>query len=128
MIQFLRRKLRVLLLDDDRSIQKLVATLLRRDGLRVDVVDHGNRAIEAIDGKRYDAILLDLMMPHEGGMTVIRHLREHDPSVLQRVILLTATPESVLKAISRDVAGVIRKPFQPEELVSTVRGVAGKKN
>ena len=125
MIQFLRRKPRVLLLDDDRSIQKLVATLLRREGLRVDVVDHGHRAIEAIGRNKYDAILLDLMMPHEGGMTVIRHLRENDPPALQRVILLTATPESVLKTIAGDVAGVVRKPFQSEDLVSVVRAVAG---
>ncbi|HUP46317.1 MAG TPA: response regulator [Thermoanaerobaculia bacterium] len=123
MIQFLRRKPRVLLLDDDRSMQKLMATLLRRGGLRVDVVDHGHKAIDAIGQVRYDAILLDLMMPHEGGMTVIRHLRENDPEALQRVILVTAAPESVLKTIAADVAGVVRKPFQHDDLVSTVRAL-----
>jgi DNA-binding response OmpR family regulator len=123
MFGFLKSKARVLVLDDDVSMQKLVAMLLRRDGLRVDVVDHGKDAIKAIGKEKYDAILLDLMMPHEGGMTVIRHLRETSPDVLQRVILLTATPEAVLKGIAREVAGVVRKPFKPDELVSTVRGI-----
>ena len=107
-------------------MQKLMATLLRREGLRVDVVDHGNKAIEAIQDIRYDAILLDLMMPHEGGMTVIRHLRENDPDALRRVILVTATAESVFRTIAGEVAGVVRKPFQAEDLVSAVRGVTAK--
>ena len=126
MFGFLKSKARVLVLDDDVSMQKLVAMLLRREGLRVDIVDHGKEAIKAITRQRYDAILLDLMMPHEGGMTVIRHLRENTPDVLQKVILLTATPESVLKGIAREVAGVVRKPFKPDELVSTVRGIVAR--
>ena len=125
MIQFLRRKPRVLLLDDDASMRKLVALLLRREGMRVDVVDHGNRAIDALRKTSYSVVLLDLMMPHEGGMTVLRQLREHDPSLLQRVILLTATPESVIRNIAADVAGVVQKPFQPQDLVASVRRVAG---
>ena len=123
MLPFLKKKKRVLVLDDDVSMQKLVATLLRRDGHRVDVVGKGSLAIESIEVGRYDALLLDLMMPHEGGMTVIRHLRETHPEMLQRVILLTATPESVLKTISGEVFGVVRKPFDHSELIETVRKV-----
>jgi CheY-like chemotaxis protein len=124
-IQLLKRKPRVLLLDDDRSMQKLMSTLLRRDGLRVDIVDNGNEAIERLKDSKYDAILLDLMMPYEGGMTVLRHLRENDPDALRRVILVTATPESVLKNVAVGVAGVVHKPFQAEDLVATVRGLIG---
>ena len=107
-------------------MQKLVSTLLRREGWRVDVVDQGNEAIRALARVRYNAVLLDIMMPHEGGMTVIRHLKDRDPDVLQRVILLTATPESVLRTIAADVAGVVHKPFQPDELVSAVRELMGR--
>ena len=123
MISIFRRKSRVLVLDDDVSMQKLVSMLLKREGLKVDVVDHGNQAVEAVDRTRYDVILLDLMMPHEGGMTVISHLKEKNPDLLKRVILLTATPKAVLKGIARDVAGVVRKPFKHEELVETVLNV-----
>lgn len=117
----LKSKPRVLLLDDDPSMQRLVATLLRRDGLRVDVVGKGLQAVEKLDQQQYDAILLDLMMPHEGGMTVIKVLREKSPQLLQRVILLTATPASVTKSIEKEVFAVVRKPFEAEALVATVR-------
>ena len=116
---------RVLLLDDDASIQRLVSTLLKRDGYRVTVVDSGRAAIEALKKKKFDVFLLDIMMPHEGGMTVIRHLREHAAGELKRVILLTATPTAVLKSVDKDVFAIISKPFVAEELIETVRRVNG---
>jgi len=67
MIDFLKKP-RVLLLDDDPSIQKLVAMLLRREGFRVDVVSTGKQAIEKIGSFDYDALLLDLMTPPSVGV------------------------------------------------------------
>ena len=119
-----RKSKRVLLLDDDTAIQRLVTTLLKRAGFRVDSVNRGSKAIEALAGDTYDAILLDLMMPTEGGLTVVKHLRKENPELLKHVLLLTATPESVLKNVQRDVAGVVRKPFTSEELVGAVKRVA----
>ncbi|HEY3052874.1 MAG TPA: response regulator [Thermoanaerobaculia bacterium] len=121
---FRRKKLRVLLLEDDVSMQKLVSALLRRKGHRVDVVDSGTKAIEAIDREEYGVLLLDVMMPTEGGVTVLRYLRQHKPELLQRVILLTATAETVLKSISKDVFAVVRKPFDPDHLIATVNRLA----
>jgi CheY-like chemotaxis protein len=116
---------RILLLDDDASMQRLVSTLLRREGFRVTVVGKGLDAIEALKRTKFQAILLDLMMPHEGGMTVIRHLRETNAAMLQRVIILTATPAAVLKSVEKDVFAVVRKPFDPPELVDAVKRLTG---
>lgn len=124
MFTFGKRKPHVLLLDDDPAIQRLVGTLLRRAGYRVDTVDKGLKAIDALERATYDVVLLDLMMPHEGGVTVVKHLRENQPDALKRVLLLTGTPESVTKKIERGVAGVVRKPFTSEELLAEVKRVA----
>ncbi|HXG59312.1 MAG TPA: response regulator [Thermoanaerobaculia bacterium] len=115
-----KRRGRVLLLDDDAAMQRLVQRLLAREGYRVDVVSKGRDAIDAIARDDYVAMLLDLMMPHEGGMTVIRHLRETNPELLRRVVVLTATPAPVLKAIEREVYAVVHKPFTPEQLAETL--------
>ena len=117
---FKRRK-RILLLDDDLSIHRLVTRLLGRQGFRVDVFLTGNQAIAALRRQQYDVLLLDLMMPHEGGMTVIRHLRENDPPSLKRSILLTASPDSLIDALSGEVKTVVQKPFKPQELIDAVR-------
>jgi DNA-binding response OmpR family regulator len=125
MLRLLKPRARVLLLDDDASIQKLISILLRRNGYAVDVVSSGALAIEHIARTSYVAMLLDLMTPTEGGLTVIKHLREKKPALLSRVILVTASPDSVLRSIDSDVKAVVRKPFQAEELLATVRRVAG---
>jgi CheY-like chemotaxis protein len=117
---FKRRK-RVLLLDDDASMHRLVARILGGSGFRVDVFLTGNQAIAALGRHRYDVILLDLMMPHEGGMTVIRHLRLNDPTTLKRSILLTASPDSLIDALSGEVETVVQKPFEAQQLIDAVR-------
>jgi DNA-binding response OmpR family regulator len=117
---FKRRK-RVLLLDDDLSMQRLVARILGNQGFRVDVFLTGNQAIAALGRQQYDVILLDLMMPHEGGMTVIRHLREKDPLMLKRSVLLTASPDSLINALSGEVETVVQKPFEAQHLIDVVR-------
>jgi DNA-binding response OmpR family regulator len=117
---FKRRK-RVLLLDDDPSMQRLVARILGNEGFRVDVFLTGSQAIAALKREKYDVLLLDLMMPHEGGMTVIRHLRQNDPQMLKRSILLTASPDSLIGALSGEVSTVVQKPFEPKQLIDAVR-------
>jgi two-component system phosphate regulon response regulator OmpR len=117
---FKRRK-RVLLLDDDPSMQRLVARILASEGFRVDVFLTGSQAITALATETYDVLLLDLMMPVEGGMTVIRHLRMKNPAMLKRSILLTASPDSLIDALSGEVSTVVQKPFEPKQLIDAVR-------
>jgi len=116
----LRRKSRILILDDDVSIRKLVSMILKREGYRVDTVDSGRQAIEAAEKNDYAALILDIMMPTEGGMTVVQHLKRHHPELLERVVLLTGTPDSVLKTIAKDVFAVVKKPFETRDLVDTI--------
>ena len=123
MLPRFRKKRRVLVLDDDPSMQRLVRLLLERAGYRVDVVDKGNAAIDAIARHSYDAMLLDLMMPNEGGMTVIKHLRVHRPSLLRRTIVVTSTADSVLRTIDSGVSAIVRKPFVADELIAAVKKV-----
>ena len=125
MLRRLRRK-RVLLLDDDPSMQRLVSALLKRGGYRVDTFLTGREAIAALDREGYDVLLLDLMMPHEGGNTVIRHLRANNPTLLDRALLVTASPESVVATLAKQVAGVVKKPFDSAELLGAVKRVAGE--
>src|SRR3954454_17762704 len=84
---FKRRK-RLLLLDDDPSMQRLVARILGNEGFRVDGVLTGSHAIAALERENYAGLLLDLMMPVKRGMTVIPSLRGKNPPMLKRSTLL----------------------------------------
>src|SRR5258708_1524685 len=124
LIALFKKRKRILLLDDDPSMQRLAKAILLREGFRVDVFLTGRQAMAAIAGRKYDALLLDLMMPHEGGLTVIRHLREKNPALLRRVLLFTASTNAVVAMFERDVAGVVSKPFLEADLVRAVRAIA----
>ncbi len=122
-MRFLKHKSRVLLLDDDPSMQRLVSALLQREGYRVDVFLTGRDALRSIEANEYDVLLLDLMMPHEGGVTVIRELQAKKPELLKRAIVLSASPQSVINTVENQVAGVVRKPFEPRQLIGAVRRI-----
>jgi CheY-like chemotaxis protein len=122
-MSLLKRKARLLLLDDDPAMQRLMVAVLRGAGYRVDVVSAGTPAIEKLSRVEYAALLLDLMTPTDGGMTVIRHLKATRPELLRRVLLVTASPESLLRSVAPDVAGVVQKPFETAELLATVERV-----
>ena len=120
---FLKRKPRVLLLDDDPSMQRLVASLLKRAGYRVDVFFTGRDALRSLEARDYDVLLLDLMMPHEGGMTVIRELSKKKPEMLERSLVLSASSQSVIGSVRGEVAGVVKKPFEPADLIAAIQQV-----
>ncbi len=101
-------------------MQRLIAALLRREGHRVDIVSEGSKALERIERFDYQGLLLDIMTPTTGGMTVIRHLRESDPKMLRRVVLITASPRGVLKSVEHEVYAIVHKPFDAPSLVQTV--------
>lgn len=103
-------------------MQRLVAALLRSLRVKVDVFGNGRAVIARIaaEGHQYDALLLDLMMPHEGGLSVLRNMRSHHSSLIGRVILLTGSGSGVTDPWSELVFAVIHKPFNAATLLSTV--------
>ena len=114
---------RVLVLEDDTMMQKLVVRLLRSLHVRADIFGAGRDVVRkiALDSERYDSFLLDLMMPHDGGLTVLRHLQEKHPELLRRVILMTASSHSIINPWAPMVFAVVHKPFQGSVLVTTVQ-------
>ena len=113
---------RVLVVDDDVAIRTLLETVLARNGYSVESVRNGEEAIESMDGNRFDAIILDLMMPKVDGFEVIEYLDRTDPERLKRcVIVLTAVASKDLRKLDGSrVFRVIRKPFDLNELVGAV--------
>ena len=114
---------RVLVLEDDTTMQKLVAKLLRPLHVRVEVFGNGRDVVRkiALEGEHYDALLFDLMMPHEGGLTVLRNLQQHHAPLLRRVILMTGSGSGITDPWSHLVFAVVHKPFDGSALVNTVR-------
>ncbi|MEZ5971597.1 MAG: response regulator [Hyphomonadaceae bacterium] len=112
----------ILVVDDHREIRESLAQFLRKNGRRATAVDSAEAARRAIKENRIDAVVLDIMMPGEDGLSLCRHIREtnHIP-----VILLSARAEEVDRIIGLEVGAddYVVKPFNPRELLARIDAV-----
>jgi CheY-like chemotaxis protein len=116
------RKTRILVVDDEPSVLKLLQRLLEEAGHRVDAAPDGRSALECIARERYGLILLDVRMPEMSGMEVYEKAKEIADSVAQRIIFLTGdimAPE-LQSLLERTGLPFLNKPFQTQELLQTI--------
>lgn len=114
----------VLVVEDDRALSKLLEAVLKRSGISPQIVARGDDALEAIElnAARYDAIILDLMLPGLNGFEVLQRVQSTQPHLLSRIIVLTAVSSAILENFhfARVVWRVLRKPFDLNEFVSVI--------
>jgi CheY-like chemotaxis protein len=113
---------RILVVDDDDAIRALVATVLRRRGLRVDAARNGVEAMERMRVCHYALVVLDLMMPMMSGYEVLDRISVLPEPVRPCVLVLTAGLEPRIFDTSV-VVGTIHKPFDISLLLDTVVGL-----
>ncbi len=107
---------RILIVDDEPSIRKVLSAQLRRIGHDVVVAQDGAAAIERMGSERFDVVVTDLKMPLVDGMEVLRWASEHRPGL--PVILITAhgTVDSAVEALKRGAFDYVTKPFDRDEV------------
>jgi CheY-like chemotaxis protein len=110
-----------LIVDDDASIRELLARALANYGWRSAVVQGGEMALQQLQGRRFDLIVLDLVMPGMNGAQTFREIRKVDPTA--NVLIITAYPDSALMAEALQVGpfAIMRKPISLEELRVALR-------
>jgi len=118
--------LRVLVADDEDSIRLLVTRVLRRAGFETAEADDGQAAIETLDTERFDAVVLDLMMPRVDGFGVIEHVIATNPHMIEKIVVVTAFPTAAAKERLHQLCSILPKPFDPTELIAVVRECAAR--
>jgi DNA-binding response OmpR family regulator len=111
---------RILLVDDERSVQTLLAYPLRKDGYEVISAHDGREALERFAQQRFDLVVLDIMLPKLDGIEVCRRLRSRSQVP---IIMLTAKDDEVDKVLGLEIGAddYITKPFSVREFRSRVR-------
>lgn len=114
---------RILVVDDEREIRRLVSSYLIDDGFVVEEADNGRAALERLArGPALDLVLLDVRMPELDGIDTLRELRTFSEV---HVIMLTAAAEETDRLIGLSVGAddYVTKPFSPREVVARVKAV-----
>ena len=115
-----RPRRRILIVDDDRALRHVLATLLSDAGHIVDQAADGPDALERLDTGVFDVVLLDIGLPGVSGLDVLAHARAGSSPPL--VIMMTAddTSDSLLAAVRRQAYRYLRKPFAPNTIVEVI--------
>ena len=113
---------RLLVVDDDADLRELIAGFLRDHHIDVETAADAEGMDAALARQRYDCVILDLMMPGEDGLSVLRRMRGRDRTP---VIMLSAMGEDVDRIVGLEVGAddYLAKPCNPRELLARVRAV-----
>lgn len=112
---------KLLIVDDERAIVEMLTTVLKKEGfVHIDKAYSGESALEACKQKRYDLILLDIMLPGASGLQICPFIRE---TTTAPILFLTAKSSDLDVLTGFAVGGddYIRKPFNPLEVVARIR-------
>lgn len=111
---------RVLVLDDENAIQRLLKIVLESEGYDVLTTDDGRLALEMIRQQPVDLIIQDLRMPKMDGLQFLRHLKEQNPELPSIVLTAYGTLETAVEAMRLGAYTHINKPFDTDEIRLTV--------
>jgi two-component system alkaline phosphatase synthesis response regulator PhoP len=116
---------RILVVDDDRKIVRLLRAYLEQAAYDVVIAYDGDTALHAIRSEKPDLVLLDLMLPKRDGWAITRIIRNDEKLAGTPIIMLTARVEDTDKIVGLELGAddYVPKPFNPREVVARVRSV-----
>jgi two-component system OmpR family response regulator len=118
---------KILVVDDDAELRQLVSDFLRTNGLDVESAANGAEMDAKLGQRPADLVILDLMMPGEDGLSILRRLRKPGGPA---VIMLSAMGEDTDRIIGLEVGAddYVPKPCNPRELLARVRAVLRRRD
>ncbi|MGP8077179.1 MAG: response regulator [Thermoplasmata archaeon] len=116
--------MRILVVDDDAVFREELTDLLRDDGHLVTAVPSVLKALESLEHEEVEVVLTDLKMPRQGGLELLREVRNRWPRTFVVMVTGYATVETALDAMKLGAFDYLRKPFRIEQVRETLRLVA----
>jgi len=118
---------KILVVEDEISIQRILEFELKQSGLDVDVASDGDEGLQKALSGAYDAILLDVMLPKRDGFSVCKELREKD--INTHIVMLSARDEEFNRVMGLEMGAddYMTKPFSSREVASKIKAILRRK-
>jgi two-component system alkaline phosphatase synthesis response regulator PhoP len=118
-------KEKILIVDDEKDIIKMLDYNLKKEGFRIVVAFNGEEAVDLAKKEHPDIIILDLMLPGIDGLGVCKALKNESKTVSIPIIMLTAKTQEADKVVGLELGAddYVTKPFSPRELVARIKAV-----
>ena len=112
---------RILIVDDDESIGKVLATILEDEGYTVDIAENGKKAIKKSKEEFYNLALIDIRLPDMEGIELLTRMKDTTPKM--RKIIITGYPsiQNAIEAVNRGADAYLVKPFDMDKVLATIK-------
>jgi len=111
---------RILIIDDDENIRKVLATILEEEGYIVETAETGKMAIEKTRRKTYNLALIDIRLPDMEGIELLTRMRPTTPKMQKIIVTGFPTMQNAVGAVNRGADGYILKPFNVEKVLKII--------
>ncbi len=120
---------KILIVEDDKHISKLVKYNLEKAGFECIVIITGEKALEILDKESVDLIILDIMLPKMDGFEVCKQIKQDKKLTAIPIIMLTAKGEEMDRVVGFELGAddYVVKPFSPRELILRVKAILKRK-
>lgn len=112
---------KILIVEDDEKIGKVLKTILEEKGYIVDTAKSGKEAIERIEATSYNLALIDVRLPDMEGTKLLPVMRKNNPQMSKIMITGYPTMRSAIEALNKGADGYILKPIKIENLLSIIK-------
>ena len=112
---------RIIIIDDDENIRKILSTILQEEGYTVDTVNTGKEGIRKTNENCYNLALIDMKLPDIEGIGLLLKIKDTTPHMRKIIITGFPTIQNAMEAVNRRADAFILKPFEVEKVLQTIR-------
>ena len=117
----------VLLVDDEEQFLNVLAKRLEKRGLTVETAENGEKAIDKVKSRDFDAVILDLFMPGMDGMETLKRLKKENPDLSIIILSGQATVEKSVEVMKMGASDLMEKPVDLNKLLEKIAETRRKK-
>ena len=112
---------RILVIDDDDSVRKVMSAALEDEGYKVDLAETGTQAIEKSKSEFYNMALIDIRLPDMEGTRLLSELKETTPKMVKIIVTGYPSMQNAIEAVKRGADDFVVKPFKMEVVLETIK-------
>ena len=112
---------RILVIDDDESIRKILSAILEEEGYTVETAENGREAIDKTNAKVYNLVLVDVRLPDIEGVVLLGKLKETMPRMRKIIITGFPTVRNAIEAVNNMADAYMLKPFEIGKILETIK-------
>jgi len=112
---------RILVIDDDENIRKVLETILEDEGYIVETAETAKKGIEKSEKAFYNLALIDVRLPDMEGIELLSKLRNTKPKMRKIIVTGYPTLQNAVSAVNKGADAYVMKPFEVEKILQTIR-------